>query len=173
MHPLLPLSDGKAVTRAGDQTQSVDWVFTVPMTEQWVFNKNKISKKGKERDNSPSKQTCYGLSVLARLWWEPVAKLSLCAEFSSFLSCQRKYRIKTIIRCSKKTYEKMAKEIKSNLQNIPTASHWCWQGGGEGLEAKLLPWAEFSPFSSWHTKYVIENIIRCCKKNMSKKCGGN
>ena len=51
-------------------------------------SKRNMSKNGEERDNSPSKQTCHGLSVLARLRWELVAKLSLWAEFSSFPSCR-------------------------------------------------------------------------------------
>jgi hypothetical protein len=65
------------------------------------------------------------------------------------------------------------KELKSNLQNKNTAAHWCWQCGGLGLEAKLSLWAEFSPFPSWHRKYVIEKNIRCSKRNISEKGEGN
>jgi hypothetical protein len=42
------------------------------------------------------------------------------------------------------------------------ARWWCRAGG------QLLLWAEFSPFPTWHRKYVIENIIRCSKINISK-----
>jgi hypothetical protein len=38
--------------------------------------------------------------------------------------------------------------------------------------AKLCLWAEFSPFSSWHRKYIIEKNIKCSKRNMSEKCEG-
>jgi len=67
----------------------------------------------------------------------------------------------------------MAKEIKSYLQNKPAAAHWCWQGSGAGLEAKLSLWAEFLPFSSCHTKYPIEKFNRCSKMNMSENGKGN
>jgi hypothetical protein len=35
-------------------------------------------------------------------------------------------------------------------------------------EAKLSLWAEFSPFSSWHRKYVIEKIINEVKETLAK-----
>ncbi len=100
------------------------------------------------------------------------AKLLLWAKFSSFPSCQRKYKIKKIIRC-RKVRAKMAKEMKSNLQNKHVAANWCWQGSGAGLEAKLLLCAEFLPFSSCHKKYPIEKFIRCGKINMSENGKGN
>ncbi len=59
----------------------------------------------------------------------------------------------------------MTKEIKSSLQNIPTAAHRCRQGGGVGCD---LVWAEFSPFPSWHTKYAIEKISDVVKETLAK-----
>jgi hypothetical protein len=102
-----------------------------------------------------------------------VAKLSLWAEFSPFPSWHRKYIIEKNIRCAKRTQGKNEKEIKSNLQNKHDAAHWCREGGGVGREAKLSLWAEFSPFPSWHRKYVIEKFIRCSKRNISKNVNGN
>ena len=89
-----------------------------------------MSKKGEGRDNSPSKHTCCCLSVLARLQWERVAKLSLWAQFSPFLLLHRKYLIEKISDVVEETRAKNMKEIKSKLQNKSATAHWCWQGGG-------------------------------------------
>jgi hypothetical protein len=63
---------------------------------------------------------------------------------------------------------KNVKEIKSNLQNKHATAHWCWQGGGAGWEAKLSLCAEFSPFQSWHRKYVIEKISDVVRERLPK-----
>ena len=60
------------------------------------------------------------------------------------------------------------KGCKSNIQNKPATAHWCWQGGGEGQEAKLSLWAEFSPVPSWHRKYAIEKISDVAKDSYAK-----
>jgi hypothetical protein len=82
-----------------------------------------MCKKGEERDNSPSKHTCCGLSVLASLRWELMAKLSPCAEISPFPSWHRKYVTEKYIRCSKRNTRRKVKDIKSNLQNKHAAVH--------------------------------------------------
>jgi hypothetical protein len=76
-----------------------------------------MSKKGEGRDNSPSKHTCSYLSVLARLRWEWVVKLSLWAEFSPFPSWHRKCVIEKILDLVKEKLAKNMTEIKSYIQN--------------------------------------------------------
>ncbi len=82
-----------------------------------------MSKKGEERDSSPSKHTCHCPLMLARLRWERVAKLSLWAEFAPFPSWQRKYIIEKLSDVVKETLAKMVKEMKSNLQNKHATAH--------------------------------------------------
>ncbi len=54
--------------------------------------------------------------------------------------------LKKISYAVKETLAKTVKEFISNLQNKHATAHWCWQGAGEGKEAKLSLWAEFLSF---------------------------
>ena len=103
--------------------------------------------------------------VVVQVW-----KLNSVCWLSFHLYCNvtQSMLLKNLSDVVRKTWAKIEEEINSNLQNQHAAARWYWQGGGARREAKLLLWAEFSPVPSWHTKYVIEKIIRCSKKHEQK-----
>jgi len=117
-----------------------------------------MSKKGEERDNSPSKHTCRCPLMLARLQWEWVAKLSLWAEFSPFPSWHRKFMIEKNIRCSNETWAKMVKELNLTFKINMSLPIDVGKVVVRDRKQSAVFWGEFSPFPSQPRKYAIEKL---------------